>query len=349
MKNTHAHDLRRGMYASVRLQSPATESAPYRRAVSEVRDALVHLVSHAGLARLAAVPALAADEAMLARIGEGQVLAVAESSVIDTGLHKYVYRQSEPPAPPGTYDCVAVELGPRSGEFYPLLRGLAPGDLIVTHGSFLIDAETRLSAGVGSTYFGASGGPASTRGGVRPSMIEDEQAKVNFYIDKLDAADRKLARQQEFCVVLQKSRLGSMGKPIKLQILGETVFLCCKGCEGGALENPQKTLEVLRKLRARKPHEAPPPPPKVDTDEAAIRANLAKLSPQLRKLAEAQRWCPVSDARLGIPEMGVPVTVEVRGQTVLLCCAGCRNEATRNADKTLATVEGFKKKAAAQK
>ena len=42
-----------------------------------------------------------------------------------------------------------------------MVRGLQAGDRVATAGSFLIDAETRLTAGAGSTYFGASGGPQS--------------------------------------------------------------------------------------------------------------------------------------------------------------------------------------------
>jgi Cu(I)/Ag(I) efflux system membrane fusion protein len=43
------------------------------------------------------------------------------------------------------FDARAVVLGPRAGAWYPLLQGLSKGDLIVSRGSFLIDAETRLN------------------------------------------------------------------------------------------------------------------------------------------------------------------------------------------------------------
>ena len=36
-------------------------------------------------------------------------------------------------------------LGPRSGDSFPVLDGLAPGDRIAAAGAFLIDAETRLN------------------------------------------------------------------------------------------------------------------------------------------------------------------------------------------------------------
>ena len=39
-----------------------------------------------------------------------------------------------------------------------MLGGLKQGDLVVTSGSFLVDAETRLNPAAGSIYFGGSGG-----------------------------------------------------------------------------------------------------------------------------------------------------------------------------------------------
>jgi hypothetical protein len=80
-------------------------------------------------------------------------------------------------------------------------------------------------------------------------------------------------------------------------------------------------------------------------DEAKIKANLAKLSDDDRKLAEAQKWCAVeTDDRLG--SMGVPVKVMVKDQPVFLCCKGCVDKAKADPDKTLATVKELKAKAA---
>ncbi len=89
----------------------------------------------------------------LARVEK--VLAVPESAVIDTGTRKIVYRQSEP----GVFDMVEVQVGPRAGEFYPVISGLSPGDQVATAGAFLVDAENRLNPAAGAQYFGATGGP----------------------------------------------------------------------------------------------------------------------------------------------------------------------------------------------
>ncbi len=100
--------------------------------------------------------------------------------------------------------------------------------------------------------------------------------------------------------------------------------------------------------------EAPPdakPTAKAAEDketEDAVKASLAKLSPEDRKLAEAQRWCAIdTEHRLG--EMGVPVKVMVKDQPVFLCCKGCRKAALAEPDETLAKVKELQAKAKAEK
>ena len=87
----------------------------------------------------------------------GEVLAVPERAVIDTGSKQIVYVQREP----GLFEGVEVQLGARSGEFYEVRKGLRPGDRVVAAGAFLVDAETRLNPAAAATFFGASGGPAT--------------------------------------------------------------------------------------------------------------------------------------------------------------------------------------------
>ena len=84
-----------------------------------------------------------------------------------------------------------------------------------------------------------------------------------------------------------------------------------------------------------------------DKEEAEIRAELAKLPPENRKLAEQQKWCVIEDDnRLG--EMGPPIKLLIKGQPVFICCKGCRKQAEADPDKTLAKVKELKAKAAAE-
>ena len=267
----------------------------------------------------------------------GMVLAVPESSVIDTGTQKVVYRESQP----NTFDGLLVELGPRltgpAGEgYFPVLRGIEAGDRVVTSGSFLIDAETRLNPAAGSIYIGGSSGGKSAA--VRPSTPEDVDAKVVASLRELSPADRALAEKQRFCPILDGMRLGSMGKPFKLVLDGQPVFLCCKACANQAQEDPAKTLKRVEELKS-KGSSAPVPPAETKVKER-IRKALELLPAADRMLAEAQRICPVTDQPLG--SMGVPIKVEIKGQTVFVCCPGCDEEALEKPDEVLRKVKEFK-------
>jgi Cu(I)/Ag(I) efflux system membrane fusion protein len=337
------HELRPGMYTAVTLQLPAARLDLFADAL---REDWAGALAADGAARALAAPVAPTVGASLSwaapRFALRQrdlVLAVPESSVIDTGTRKVVYRVAEP----GVYEGVEVQLGPRSGIYYPVIRGLEFGDEVATAGSFLIDAETRLNPAAGSSYFGASGGPKEgKRGGtVRPSLGDDSDAKVKASLARLSSADRALAEEQEFCVVLANSRLGSMGVPIKLLVQGRPVFVCCRSCVKQARDNAEKTLRRLDERKARKHGK---PADDARAQEAEIRANLAKLSPEDRRLAEEQKFCAVQKEHSRLGSMGVPLKLLIRGRPVFVCCDSCAPEAREHPAQTLATVERLRAK-----
>jgi hypothetical protein len=150
---------------------------------------------------------------------------------------------------------------------------------------------------------------------------QDKEAKIAAGLDKLDPEDRELAEEQKFCAVETENRLGSMGKPIKLTIKDETVFVCCKHCEETAKKDPDKTLARV--------------------EEFKIQSALDQLDPADRKLAEAQKFCATDpESRLG--SMGKPAKVMIKDQPVFLCCKGCEKAARKDPDKTLAAVKKLK-------
>jgi multidrug efflux pump subunit AcrA (membrane-fusion protein) len=321
--NNPGHRLRPGTTATVRIKVPPREIRVLTQSVGSNPDIDT-----------------------LDLLEQGQVLAIPETSVIDTGSQTIVYRQSLP----GVFEGVKVSLGPRmSGPddvpYFPVLSGLLRGEIVVTAGSFLVDAETRLNPAAGSIYFGGSSGSKSGGGTtVRPSTPEDGDAKVNQALAKLSEEDRRIAEKQKFCPVLADSRLGSMGVPVKLDIENQPVFLCCDGCKKSALDNPQETLAKVKKLKEPKSTERSPqsvPATEKKDPEAKIQAALAKLSEEDRKIATEQRFCVVlPKSRLG--SMGTPVKLTLAGETVFLCCEGCK-------DDVLADPDAAVKKAAALK
>jgi hypothetical protein len=86
---------------------------------------------------------------------------------------------------------------------------------------------------------------------------------------------------------------------------------------------------------------------KDDKEAAVIKAALAKLSPEDRALAEAQKLCPETDELLG--SMGTPLKVMVKDQVVFLCCKSCEKPALKDPDKTLAKVKELKEKNSSKK
>jgi multidrug efflux pump subunit AcrA (membrane-fusion protein) len=318
------NELRRGMYATISVQVPAV------RLNELAKDA---------------------PQELKQRHDQGLVLAVPEQAVVDTGRRKIVYRETEQ----DTFEGVDVQLGPRCGAFYPVLSGLAAGDRVATAGAFLIDAETRLTAGASSTYFGASAGPQGidrrSAATARPSLTRDEEDRVQGILAKLSPEDRIVVEAQGFCPVLTDNRLGSMGKPVKLLVKGQPVFLCCKGCVNKALADPDKTLTSVGEVKARGTAGQPPAvvpttaPKGSDVRAGKIKAPLAKLSPEDRRLAEEQGFCPESDRPLG--SMGVPIKILVKGMPVFLCCQSCEDDARAQPDQALAKVAELKAKAKA--
>jgi len=187
-------------------------------------------------------------------VGPDGVLAVPQDAVIDTGAEKIVYVERKP----GMFDGVLVTLGPKAEGYYAVLDGLLPGDVVASAGAFLIDAETRLNPAVAANYFGAGGSPATSKPSGAPIEKQTEKPagadpsksvpaltdKQQANIDKLPPADRRLAIKQRTCPITGEP-LGSMGVPIKIELQGRTVLLCCAGCRDEANQNPDKVLQKL--------------------------------------------------------------------------------------------------------
>lgn len=83
---------------------------------------------------------------------------------------------------------------------------------------------------------------------------------------------------------------------------------------------------------------AAPNAPMPNPQDNKIRAQLAKLSPEDRKLAEAQVFCAI-DQESPLGSMGPIYKVMCKGQPVFLCCKGCEAEAKTNPDQALTMLD----------
>jgi hypothetical protein len=84
-----------------------------------------------------------------------------------------------------------------------------------------------------------------------PPISAADQAKIRAAMDKLSPEDRKLAEAQVFCAIDQDSPLGTMGPILKVNVKGQPVFVCCKGCEAEAKAHPDETLLQFQQLMKR--------------------------------------------------------------------------------------------------
>lgn len=159
---------------------------------------------------------------------------------------------------------------------------------------------------------------------VSPKETQDSKkaAKIEAALSKLPKDDRALAEAQRYCPMMDSTRLGAMGKPVKVMLDGKPVFLCCAGCEDDAKADAKKTVTKVERLKKN--------------------VALAKLPAADLALAEAQLFCPIVEgSRLG--SMGMPVKLMLDGKPVFLCCKGCEDTARADAKATLTKVDEIKK------
>jgi Cu(I)/Ag(I) efflux system membrane fusion protein len=86
----------------------------------------------------------------------GQVLAVPDSAVLDSGTRQVVLVQRGE----GLFEPRVVKLGWRADGYVEVLDGLKAGETVVSRANFLIDAESNLKAALGS--LGSESGPGDT-------------------------------------------------------------------------------------------------------------------------------------------------------------------------------------------
>jgi hypothetical protein len=89
------------------------------------------------------------------------------------------------------------------------------------------------------------------KSGPPQAALDKLEEEVRSNLGKLSPEDRTIAEAQKFCAVETDNRLGGelMGKPYKVILEGEPVFLCCKNCEKKAKADPEKYLAQAKELR----------------------------------------------------------------------------------------------------
>jgi len=201
------------------------------------------------------IPSTMVFPTIVAFAPEGQVLAVPEAAVIENVDGQIVFVE----AMPGMYDAVRVELGPASGGYRGVIRGLQPGQRVVSAGAFLLDAETRLNPALAAGYFGAGSVAAEARGSAVATSSTETAADLTA-LRELTTQERRLAEWQRICPVT-RAPLGSMGELVRVEFQDTLLLLCCAGCSdripGGRLVEPERADDSDRSDAAAVPQLPP--------------------------------------------------------------------------------------------
>lgn len=92
-------------------------------------------------------------------------------------------------------------------------------------------------------------------GGKKTLAMVKKQMKASATLAKLPAKEQAAAEAQKYCAIMSKNFLGSMGAPIRLEVDGKPVYLCCKGCLKKANADPAAALAKAEALRKAGSHE----------------------------------------------------------------------------------------------
>lgn len=78
--------------------------------------------------------------------------------------------------------------------------------------------------------------------------LAEHNAEVEAALAELPPEDRKLAEEQKLCPVSLEP-LGSMGKPIRVELGEQDLLVCCEGCVDMVKEDPERYIAKLQEAR----------------------------------------------------------------------------------------------------
>ena len=85
--------------------------------------------------------------------------------------------------------------------------------------------------------------------GAKTLKTTQKLREVSEVLAKLPMEERMAIESQKYCAVAEGNFLGSMGAPIKLDLNGKSVYLCCGGCTKKAQANPAAMVAKVEKLK----------------------------------------------------------------------------------------------------
>lgn len=174
------------------------------------------------------------------------MVVVPREAVLINGDDSVAYVETER----NRFEFRKVEIAEISGDKITLANGIKPGEMVVASGVFMLDSTFNIQGKVSIIDPTRGDGklPRKSPANRGKQISDDEQKEIDASFTSLSTEDRKLAELQVICPV-SEVRLGTkgMGTPIKVDVKGNSIMICCEGCKSGALEEPEKYLEILMK------------------------------------------------------------------------------------------------------
>lgn len=165
-----------------------------------------------------------------------ETVVIPRNSLLSIGKTSLAYVETKP----GEFQLRKIKTGPSANGMVAVYDGIKTGEYVVSRSAFLLDAQMQLQGNPSLI----DPDKAVMDDSARLSQAEEEE--IRKAMEPLSDADRALAEAQVICPVTDV-RLGSMGMgtPIKLEIEGRTVFICCEGCRDGWVNEPDKHFKIL--------------------------------------------------------------------------------------------------------
>ena len=141
---------------------------------------------------------------------------------------------------PGMFDAIAVNVVRRDTKTCDIRGSLRQGQRVAVAGAYLLDAESRLRPNLSAQYFGATVAADAKS----PSPQIPRAVAKTSRMESMTEEEKQIIDLQQVCPVT-KAELGSMGKPMFVEMKGRRVALCCEGCKDAMQRDFDQYVEWL--------------------------------------------------------------------------------------------------------
>ena len=179
-----------------------------------------------------------------------QLVVVPRESILRSGSTSIAYVETEP----GRFEFRRVTVEKVLGERVVIADGIMPGEQVVASGAFMLDSTFAMQGKV--SLIDPNRSLPADQSALAKNDAEAREIEKSFA--GLSDADRMLAQSQVICPVTEV-KLGTMGMgtPIRVDVRGTPVMICCEGCRRSLLEDPDSHFETLDQFKTARKDRVP--------------------------------------------------------------------------------------------